>query len=135
MQIKASNLDKMIPQARKTGKISVFLGGDCHDNDWREALEKEFPDILFLDPYDEDWRPEKNIYGELIGMSVADYVVFYKGGSGSKMEKKFLDSTGGSYKEFDDLKKLGKYIDGLSKPKQSPAGQLRKVARLLLLEE
>ena len=133
MRINASNLNTVIPQAKKTHKVTVFLGGDCYDNEWREALEKEFPAILFLDPYTEDWQPEKNIYSELAGMTVSDHVVFYKGGIGSKREKEFLKSTGGSYKEFDDLDKLRKYVGSLPKPTRKASDLLREASQQLLL--
>jgi len=111
----ASRILKDVLKSKKTNKIVVFLGGECSDdNQWRKDIKKEFSNrIFFIDPYDPDWDPEDNIYDELAGMMVADKIVFYRGGKGSKKEKKFLDVAGNKYVEFDSLDKLGQYLEGL----------------------
>lgn len=131
----AANLRKEIPEAKKGGKPSVFLGGDCSDdNAWREDIKKRFSDkFLFLDPYDKDWTPEDNIYDELAGLMVADYVIFYKGGEGSAKEKSFLDTvSGGIYFEFDDIKDIVNFLTkNEGKPQRSLANLIRKTAVIL----
>ena len=90
--MRASINKKDLDKASKSKKAVVFLGGYCKDNDWREELKKEFgKDMLILDPYDENWDPEENIYPEIAGMINSGWVVFYKGGEQTEKEKKFLD--------------------------------------------
>lgn len=128
----AANLKKEIPNAKNMDKPSVFLGGDCSDNNaWREDIKKRFSDkFRFLDPYDEDWTPEKNIYDELAGLVVADFVIFYKGGDGSAKEKAFLDTiSGGDYFDFDDIEDLAKFLSkNEGRPQRGLADMLRKKA-------
>src|SRR5271157_5930909 len=63
---KIAKLEKEIEKAKKAKLTSVFLGGSCEDNKWRQKLKEEFKDKLyFIDPYDPDWTPEENIYDEL----------------------------------------------------------------------
>jgi hypothetical protein len=103
----AIDLEKDIEEADKSDKPSVFLGGYCKDNKWREDIKEEFKDkLFFIDPYDPNWEPEDNIYQELAAIINADYTVFYDGGKGSDKEMKFLDNTDQDYEEFDDLDKL-----------------------------
>jgi 2'-5' RNA ligase len=116
----ASVLKARTEEAKKSGKPSVFLGGDCSDdNAWRKDIVKEFGDKLaFIDPYDEKWEAEDNIYDELAALVGVDHVVFYKGGDGTKKEKAFLEEVGDrdSYESFDDLGELRTYLGNLSKP-------------------
>lgn len=116
----ASVLKKRVEEAKDSGNPTVFLGGGCSDgNDWREKLKKEFGDKLALiDPYDEHWEADDNIYDELAGLVGADHVVFYKGGKGSKKEKAFLEEVSGdeSYESFDDFDDLHTYLLNLARP-------------------
>lgn len=109
-----SSIINDLSKAEKSDKPSVFLGGACDkDNLWRKDIKKEFNEINFIDPYDPDWDPMGNIYDELTGILKVDNVIFYKGGDGTKKEKKFMDSIGKKYKEFDDIEKLKKYLIGI----------------------
>lgn len=118
----ASVLKARLEEAKKSGKRIVFLGGDCSDdNVWRETVKKEFGDKLaFIDPYDEGWDPEDNIYDELASLVSADHIVFYRGGKGTKKEKEFLEASGEAgekgWGEFDNLSDLRKHLKRLSKP-------------------
>jgi 2'-5' RNA ligase len=115
----ASVLKGRVRKAIESGKPVVFLGGDCSGNEWREEIQKEFGDKLaFVDPYDEDWKADDNIYDELTALLKADHVVFYKGGNGTEKEKEFLEAVGDAedFKSFDDLGKLKVYLENLSKP-------------------
>ena len=115
--VTSSKLEKDVKKAIISKKPSLFLGGLCEDTSWREELKKEFSDKFYiLDPYDEDWKAEDNIYDELAGLVNADYIVFYKGGDGTKKEKTFLDNIQetSSYKEFDDMLKLKDYLKTIS---------------------
>jgi len=116
----ASVLHGRLREALESGKPMVFLGGECSDgNKWREEIVKEFGNKLALiDPYDENWKADDNIYDELAAILKADHVVFYKGGKGTEKEKAFLKSVGDpeDFKEFDDFGKLRTYLENLSKP-------------------
>jgi 2'-5' RNA ligase len=115
----ASKLEKDVKKAIVSKKPSLFLGGLCEDNSWREEIKKEFSDkFCILDPYDKNWKAEDNIYDELAGLVNADYIVFYKGGEGTKKEKSFLDKIQetSSYKEFEDMAKLKDYIKSIAIP-------------------
>lgn len=95
-------------------KPEVFLGGECK-TDWRSDIITKFKDTLkLIDPVDEDWKPEDNIYEELAEALDADEVIFFKGGEGTEGEKAVLDAAGKDYKEFDDLKELEKHLEKLS---------------------
>jgi len=123
----ASVLKARVEEAKKSGKPTVFLGGVCGgESAWREDLKKEFGDSLALiDPYDDDWEAEDNIYDELATMLGADHVVFYKGGKGTKKEKEFLDEARGddSYRSFDDIEGLKGHLRGISgRRKQAKEG-------------
>jgi len=105
----------LIPLSSKIKEVikpSVFLGGLCEDNnEWRKEIIKKFnKDLSFIDPFDKKWSPEENIYTELEDICTADYVVFYKGGEGTKKEKKFMKKVDKEYKEFTDLDKLKEYL-------------------------
>jgi len=110
----ASDLRGRMFKAIESDKPSVFLGGRCSDGDkWRRAVVEEFGgDFAFIDPTDEDWEPEENIYDELACVLNVDHVLFYRGGKGSEREKRFLDDigSGGSYEEFDSLDALFKFL-------------------------
>lgn len=114
----ASKLEKQIPKMDKTKKITVFLGGTVEDdNKWRKEIKKEFGDkLFFLDPYDTRWKPEYNIYDEIVSMEKSDYVIFYKPGKISKKEKEFLDTTDRDYEEFTNIEDLKDYLKAVSKP-------------------
>lgn len=116
----ASKFLKNVLEAQNSRKIVVFLGGLCDDdNAWRKQIKKEFKDknIYFLDPFDKNWEPSSNIYDELAGLLIADYVVFYKGGKGTKKEKKFLEVVEEKeYKYFDNIEDLKNYIREISIP-------------------
>jgi len=117
----SSKIEKIVQDARDSDKVKVFLGGSCKDNAWRESIQKEFGDyFFFIDPYDEDWDPEDNIYDELAGMVNADYIVFYKGGDLSEREKGFLDNIGRRgelVKEFEDMDKLKAFLKDIKSKK------------------
>jgi len=128
----ASDLLKKVEQAKNSKKIVVFLAGTCSDgNEWRREVLKESDTgkFFFLDPFDEKWDPQDNIYDELIGLNISDLVVFYKPGKLSEKEKKFLELSKGSksYKEFDTVKEILSFL-GKFKDKKSVSEQLRKVA-------
>lgn len=116
----ASKIQSIVIKAKNAKKPTVFLGGDCSDdNAWRKEVKKEFGDALyFIDPYDEEWDAEDNIYDELAGIVIADHIVFFKGGDGTAKEKKFLDiiTPEQDYESFSDLGKLKVYLQNLSKP-------------------
>jgi len=116
----ASKIRKDILRAQNSDRVTMFLGGLCDkENAWRKEVKKEFGDrIFFIDPYDKNWEPEDNIYDELCGMLTANYTIFYKGGKGTKREKKFMDMTGGKYSVFDDVEKLKAYLGRVSKKAQ-----------------
>jgi ATP dependent DNA ligase C terminal region/ATP dependent DNA ligase domain len=107
-KVKTASIKENVEEASKTSKPSVFLGGYCKNNKWREDLKKQFgKDLFFIDPYDKDWKPEENIYDELSGLMIADYRIFYKGGEGSEKEEKFLEYTDKDFiicNNSDDLK-------------------------------
>jgi hypothetical protein len=112
----ASALMKNVMQAKKTKMPVVFLGGECKDNTWRVKLKEEFgKDLFFLDPYDEDWEAEDNIYDELAGLLVADHVVFFRGANGTDREKRFLKliPEEKTYNEFTDIEELRTFLGGL----------------------
>lgn len=115
----SASLKSDLKKSDTVKKTIVFLGGECSKgNEWRDEIKKEYKDkIFFLDPYSESWKADENIYHELEGLLKSDYVVFYKGGEGTKKEKKFLDSVGGKgYKTFNSLKDLSAYLTKISKP-------------------
>ncbi len=124
----ASVLEKDIAKIDKGTKTVVFLGGLCEDdNEWRKEIKKEYGDkLFFLDPYDEHWEGEENIYDELAAMMKSDQVVFYKGGKGTEKEKKFLDriQAEGGYEEFDDLDKLKEHLSRLSEPAREKTAKM-----------
>jgi len=92
------------------GDPIVFLGGET--TDWRDDIVEEFKDTMILiDPVDEDWEAEVNIYDEVANMLLSDEVVFYKGGEGTEHEKELLDRLEKPYKEFDDLGDLEDYLE------------------------
>ena len=111
----SSKILKDIHKAQNSKKITVFLGGLCADgNAWRKDVKAELKDkIYFIDPFDKNWDPTDNIYDELAGMLIADHVIFYRGGKGSKNEQKFLDIISEKYKSFKDLDKLKSYLVSL----------------------
>lgn len=116
----ASKIEKQVEKSKKSKKVTVFLGGSCDDgNQWRKDIKKEFgDDFFFIDPFDKNWEPEDNIYDETAGLAVADYVVFYKGGKGSKEEKDFLELIDKKqYKSFFDLDSLKKFLTSINKKK------------------
>lgn len=130
----AENLAQDIPYASKSYKGVVFLGGDCTDTEWRKTIKDRFKDkFMFLDPYEKEWDPEKDIYNELAGLVIADYIVFYKGGKGSAREKKFLSFIDKEFKDFEDIESLSSYIDGLEQPSRGLSYLLKKTARLMAL--
>lgn len=112
----ASALEVDLDNVKNSKKPVVFLGGNASDNSWREDIKKEFSDkIMFLDPFDKDWKAEENIYKELEALMKSDNVVFYKGGEGSEKEKEFLDQVKKSnYEDFDDLSELKNYLKKIS---------------------
>jgi len=98
-----------------TAKKTVFLGGECQ-TDWRDDVIKALKgieDLGFIDPVDENWKAEENIYTELEDMLNSDEVVFFNGGDGTKKEKKFLDGLNRDYEEFSEIKKLISYLQQL----------------------
>jgi len=106
----SSKLTKQVTKAKRSKKPVVFLGGSVEDNTWRKDLKNEFKDVIFLDPYDKNWEPEKNIYDECAALAASDNVVFYNSGKLSEKEQDFLETIDGKYKEFDDIDKLKSYI-------------------------
>jgi hypothetical protein len=135
-KIVLARLEKEIEKARKADLPSVFLGGSCEDNDWRQDLKKEFKDKLyFVDPYDPHWDPEENIYDELAAIINADHTVFYRGGEGSKRERWFMDQADREYATYDDLDKLRAYLERLAEPVKGVciSEPIKNVAKRLLL--
>lgn len=119
MYLFAANLKKDIGRAQKGSLPVVFLGGDCTDTSWREQLKKQFAGkATFLDPYEKNWKPEEDIYNELTGLVVADFIVFFRGGEGSEKEKHFLDAIGASdeYESFDNLGDVEVYLRNVLAP-------------------
>jgi hypothetical protein len=113
----ASKIYKDVLKADDSDKIVVFLGGSCsEDEDWRGQIKKDFKDIFFIDPFDKDYKPEDNIYDEVAGMLTADYIVFFKGGDGTKHEKKLLKFLKKDFEEFVDLDKLRTYLENIRQP-------------------
>jgi 2'-5' RNA ligase len=115
----ASKIEKIVLDAKRSDKTTVFLGGSCMDNAWREDLKKEFGDTLFLiDPYDEDWDASDNTYDEIAGMLGSDWVIFYDGGKQTEHEKNFLKNVDQDkhVKEFKDLDKVKEFLKSLKKP-------------------
>jgi hypothetical protein len=109
-----ADVQKDISKADKSKKVSVFLGGDCTDKQWREQIKHKFSDkFVFLDPYDSNWEAEDNIYDECEGLLVADEVVFYKGGELTDKEKGLLDGVDKKYKTFTSVTSLSKYLESL----------------------
>jgi len=135
-----ASLKSDIKKSDKVKKVVVFLGGECpKGNEWREDIKKEFKDkIFFLDPYDESWKADENIYNELEGLLKADHVIFYKGGEGTKKEEKFLDSIGGGkYSTFNKLEDLKSYLNKVSKSikKKVPISKTLRVMTSNLLKQ
>jgi hypothetical protein len=128
-----SALKADIPLVRKSDKFSVFLGGSCKDNSWRGELKKTYSkDVLFLDPFDTEWEPEENIYDEVTGMLLADYVIFYQGGEGSKKEQELLSNINKAFFVFDDWGNLRDFFERfVIKSTQSVADALRKTASII----
>ena len=126
------DVDKLMETLTKSGKPSVFLGGTCDDNNaWRKNVIKEFGSRLTLiDPYDEEWSSD-NIYGELALILKVENVIFYKGGSGTKNEKEFLDKSDKKYKSFEDLGELKEYLKSLVKMKKCASDVLRSIVAKL----
>ena len=136
MNVQAKITSGLLSKLDNTDKVTVFLGGECDkENPWREELKKALPDVFLVDPYDENWGTDA-IYRELQAMLKSDYVIFHKGGNGTKNEKKFLDGINYGYFESDDLEELKNYIKDLSKPNKQ-AGffplsySMRRLAYLL----
>jgi hypothetical protein len=102
-----------IKAVEKSNKTSVFLGGTVDDKQWRKTVKRKFAEFNFIDPYDDDWKPEDNIYDECHGMLIADYVVFFQGGELTKKEQEFLSSMDKKFKAFDDLDELMSYLQTL----------------------
>ena len=109
IQVDAFKIASVLNDVKRAKGVSVFLGGDCSDNEWRRDVKNEFDKIDFIDPYDEGWDVE-NIYDECVGLLSASYVIFYKGGDLTKNEKDFLENMGKSFKSFDNLADLRKYL-------------------------
>jgi hypothetical protein len=109
-KIVLARLEKEIEKARKADLPSVFLGGSCEDNDWRQDLKKEFKDKLY-------------------------FVVFYRGGEGSKRERWFMDQADREYATYDDLDKLRAYLERLAEPVKGVciSEPIKNVAKRLLL--
>ena len=118
-----SNIKKDLKDADSTSKIVIFLGGTCLDeNAWRKEIKADFGDHFhFIDPFDEGWVPEDNIYSEIEGMLKSSYIFFYKPGKLSKKEKKFLDSVNigewaiQDFKTLEDMKLFLKSLKLVSK--------------------
>jgi hypothetical protein len=109
-----AGIRKDISTAEKSKMKSVFLGGTVDDKQWRKDIKHKFADkFKFIDPFDNDWKPEDNIYDECRGMLTADYVVFYKGGELTKKEQEFLRGMKERFKTFDDLDELTSYLQTL----------------------
>jgi hypothetical protein len=128
--------EKEIAKAPKSGVPVVFLGGSCKENNWRKKIEREFgEDFYLLDPFDKDYDPKKDTYKELAGMVNSDYVIFYKGGKQSLIEKKFLDlidMQGNKIKDFDSIDNLKKFLSNLKGEKlKSISSKIRKCAEAL----
>lgn len=125
-----TKLQDTVKKLKANKKPVIFLGGDCTDNAWREDLQKGYgKHFLFLDPYDENWKPENNIYDEMKGMLRASYVVFYNGGKQTKLEKDFLKGqvNPDRIKEFDSVAEVKKFFEDLIKY-ESLADRIRKLA-------
>lgn len=115
----ASKLLKDVHRAQNSKQVVIFLGGLCDDdNAWRKEVMREFGDVFFIDPYDKHWEADDNIYDELAGMMVSDYVIFYRGGKGTSREKRFLQTIGeeDKYRDFKDLDNLKSYIKKVITP-------------------
>jgi hypothetical protein len=110
----AENLTSTLPSLGGTSKPIVFLGGDCSE-DWREPLKKQYKEkFLLLDPADDTWEPEKNIYAEIEALLKSDHIIFYKGGKGTLREKNLLKGLGiNNYKNFGNVEDLKEYLDSL----------------------
>jgi hypothetical protein len=131
----AMHLKRDIELAKETNKPTVFLGGECGKDNWRDTIiEKYSKNFLFLDPYEPNWSPQENIYDELTGLIVADYPVFYHGGKGSEKEMTFLENVSKPYYSFNDLTKLEQFLDGILKNSKNEiiTTVLRKTASILL---
>lgn len=127
----ASKILTQVLEAQQVEKPVVFLGGTCEEP-WRDDLKKIFPTLYFIDPYDDNWDPKDNIYDELAGMMVADYVVFFKGGDLSKKEKKFLEIVGQEDKlnDFNSLEEVKGFLTDITSPKKvTLACTLKKIAQ------
>jgi len=95
-------------------KPTVFLGGEVQ-TDWREDVIDELAtDLKLIDPVDDDWKPEENIYEELTDLATADEVVFLNGGEGTKKEKAFLDALDKPYEEFTEVEDLIGHLETLA---------------------
>jgi len=110
-----ANLTEDLAKVDTSKKPSVFLGGSCENDEWRDNIKKEFGDnFLFLDPFKPDYDLKTDIYNEMAGLVKADYVIFFQGGEGSKKEKEFLNQLNKPYHTFRDLQDLKKYLSYLS---------------------
>jgi hypothetical protein len=111
----ANLMNDMEVSEAKPLKTSVFLGGDTTDDDnqWRQTVKKMFRDIIFLDPFDDDWKAKNNIYDECAAMVKADKIVFYRGGELTQKEKDFLSSIDKQFVVFNDLQSVIQYLEKL----------------------
>jgi len=103
-----------IEKSKESGQFVIFLGGYAKDNNWRNDIKEKFSDSFsFIDPYDENWTLENNVYAELAGASNAHLVVFYNPGEGSKREIEFLELIDEAQKAivFDDYDELIDYFE------------------------
>ena len=131
-RIISSKLYEEVLKAQEAQLPVVFLGGKCDEKiSWQDDIKNALGDkIFFLDPYDPHWKAEDNIYDEVAGLLVADYVVYYNPGGMSEKEQKVLDIFQKEYTEFDDLVALRKYLEGIARPsmKASKEGRMKKIA-------
>lgn len=119
-EVLSTQLQKDVRKLNKSrgDKPVVFLGGDCSDNSWREEVIKEYgKNITFLDPYDDNWKAEENVYDEIAGIVQSDWVIFYKGGEQTQRELDFLKTIGRTNDEgirrVDNLTDLRKILDAI----------------------
>jgi hypothetical protein len=141
-EVVATQLQKDICKLNKSrgDRPVVFLGGDCTDNSWRDDVIKEYgKNITFLDPYDDNWKAEENVYDEIAGIVQSDWVIFYKGGEQTQRELDFLKTIGRTNDEgirrVDNLTDLRKILDAIvtlhGKKKLCVASVIRECAYVL----
>ena len=119
-----SKIHKDVIEVKKSKKPSVFLGGNCSDNKWRKEIKKEFGDkFYFIDPYDENWEAEDNIYDELAGLLNVDHAIFFQGGKGTRKEKDFMNAVGNDYMEFADVEEIKDYLSDLKTKKTASSSK------------